>query len=84
MELYKWRWPEAEPITVRIKQIQLEQVHTFPIISVTALQTDPTFSALYCQDTAKSTFDVRTQTSRIDLNRAGAGLMEIVSEPDIR
>ncbi|KJA29670.1 hypothetical protein HYPSUDRAFT_60527 [Hypholoma sublateritium FD-334 SS-4] len=52
--------PEAEPITVRIKQIQLEQ------------------------DTAKSTFDARTQTSRIDLNRAGAGLMEIVSEPDIR
>ncbi|KDR84118.1 hypothetical protein GALMADRAFT_111334 [Galerina marginata CBS 339.88] len=36
------------------------------------------------QDTAKSTFNPRTLTSHIDLNRAGAGLMEIVSEPDIR
>ncbi|KAF9478677.1 Glutamyl-tRNA amidotransferase B subunit [Pholiota conissans] len=36
------------------------------------------------QDTAKSTFNPRTRTSRIDLNRAGAGLMEIVSEPDMR
>ena len=36
------------------------------------------------KDTAKSTFMPRTQTSHIDLNRAGVGLMEIVSEPDIR
>ncbi|KAG6813033.1 hypothetical protein H0H92_014567 [Tricholoma furcatifolium] len=36
------------------------------------------------QDTAKSTFHPRTLTSRIDLNRAGTGLMEIVSEPDLR
>ncbi|KAG5648737.1 hypothetical protein DXG03_000084 [Asterophora parasitica] len=36
------------------------------------------------QDTAKSTFHPRTRTSFIDLNRAGTGLMEIVSEPDIR
>ncbi|KAG6844528.1 hypothetical protein H0H87_006184 [Tephrocybe sp. NHM501043] len=36
------------------------------------------------QDTAKSTFIPRTQTSHIDLNRAGTGLMEIVSEPDLR
>ncbi|KAF8638583.1 hypothetical protein AX17_002125 [Amanita inopinata Kibby_2008] len=36
------------------------------------------------QDTAKSIFDPRTRTSRIDLNRAGAGLMEIVTEPDMR
>ncbi|KAF9534608.1 glutamyl-tRNA amidotransferase [Crepidotus variabilis] len=36
------------------------------------------------QDTAKSTFNSRTQTSNIDLNRAGTGLMEIVSEPDLR
>ncbi|KAF9559669.1 glutamyl-tRNA amidotransferase, partial [Agrocybe pediades] len=48
------------PITVRIKQIQLEQ------------------------DTAKSTFDSRSSRSQIDLNRAGTGLMEIVSEPDMR
>ncbi|KAG5654231.1 hypothetical protein H0H81_005918 [Sphagnurus paluster] len=36
------------------------------------------------QDTAKSTFNPRTRTSHIDLNRAGTGLMEIVSEPDLR
>ncbi|KAF9450937.1 Glutamyl-tRNA amidotransferase subunit B, mitochondrial [Macrolepiota fuliginosa MF-IS2] len=36
------------------------------------------------QDTAKSTFNPRTQTSHIDLNRAGTGLMEIVSEADLR
>ncbi|KXN89467.1 Glutamyl-tRNA(Gln) amidotransferase subunit B, mitochondrial [Leucoagaricus sp. SymC.cos] len=36
------------------------------------------------QDTAKSTFVSRTRTSHIDLNRAGTGLMEIVSEADLR
>ncbi|KAF5363870.1 hypothetical protein D9756_000292 [Leucocoprinus leucothites] len=36
------------------------------------------------QDTAKSTFVPRTRTSHIDLNRAGTGLMEIVSEADLR
>ncbi|KAA1466549.1 Glutamyl-tRNA amidotransferase B subunit [Dentipellis sp. KUC8613] len=36
------------------------------------------------QDTAKSTFDPRRRLSSIDLNRAGTGLMEIVSRPDMR
>ncbi|KAI0797079.1 Glutamyl-tRNA-Gln amidotransferase B subunit [Abortiporus biennis] len=36
------------------------------------------------QDTGKSTFDARHHLSAIDLNRAGTGLMEIVSEPDMR
>ncbi|TFK28925.1 glutamyl-tRNA amidotransferase [Coprinopsis marcescibilis] len=36
------------------------------------------------QDTAKSTFNPRTLTSQIDLNRAGTGLMEIVTLPDLR
>ncbi|KAK2465978.1 hypothetical protein APHAL10511_001619 [Amanita phalloides] len=36
------------------------------------------------QDTAKSTLNPRRRISRIDLNRAGAGLMEIVTEPDMR
>ncbi|TCD67512.1 hypothetical protein EIP91_012317 [Steccherinum ochraceum] len=36
------------------------------------------------QDTGKSTFDSRRHISSIDLNRAGTGLMEIVSEPDMR
>lgn len=36
------------------------------------------------QDTGKSTFDPRRKLSSIDLSRAGAGLMEIVSEPDLR
>ncbi|TBU33054.1 Glutamyl-tRNA amidotransferase B subunit [Dichomitus squalens] len=36
------------------------------------------------QDTGKSTSYPRTRTTAIDLNRAGMGLMEIVSEPDMR
>ncbi|KAG2013155.1 glutamyl-tRNA(Gln) amidotransferase [Coprinopsis cinerea AmutBmut pab1-1] len=36
------------------------------------------------QDTAKSTFNPRTLSSHIDLNRAGTGLMEIVTLPDLR
>ncbi|VDB97129.1 unnamed protein product [Peniophora sp. CBMAI 1063] len=36
------------------------------------------------QDTAKTTFDPRRRMSSIDLNRAGTGLMEIVSKPDMR
>ncbi|TFY74677.1 hypothetical protein EWM64_g9335 [Hericium alpestre] len=36
------------------------------------------------QDTAKSTFEPRRRQSAIDLNRAGTGLMEIVSMPDMR
>ncbi|PCH40967.1 hypothetical protein WOLCODRAFT_150998 [Wolfiporia cocos MD-104 SS10] len=36
------------------------------------------------QDTGKSTFDPLQGLSSIDLNRAGTGLMEIVSEPDMR
>ncbi|CAL1700292.1 unnamed protein product [Somion occarium] len=36
------------------------------------------------QDTGKTTFDPRRRISTIDLNRAGTGLMEIVSEPDLR
>ena len=36
------------------------------------------------QDTAKTFFDARRHVSQIDLNRAGTGLMEIVSHPDMR
>ncbi|KAK7696254.1 hypothetical protein QCA50_000907 [Cerrena zonata] len=36
------------------------------------------------QDTGKTMFDPRRRVSSIDLNRAGTGLMEIVSEPDLR
>ncbi|KAF9236240.1 GatB/GatE catalytic domain-containing protein [Melanogaster broomeanus] len=36
------------------------------------------------QDTAKSTYDKRRRVTQVDLNRAGSGLMEIVSEPDMR
>ncbi|CAG8538052.1 14836_t:CDS:10 [Acaulospora colombiana] len=36
------------------------------------------------QDTGKSIHDVRPVMALIDLNRAGIGLMEIVTEPDIR
>jgi Asp-tRNA(Asn)/Glu-tRNA(Gln) amidotransferase B subunit len=41
------------------------------------------FSEIF-QDTAKSIFDPQSGVSLLDLNRAGAGLMEIVSEPDMR
>ncbi|KAG8218999.1 glutamyl-tRNA(Gln) amidotransferase subunit B [Butyriboletus roseoflavus] len=36
------------------------------------------------QDTAKSIFDARRRITQVDLNRAGSGLMEIVSEPEMR
>ncbi|KAH9045301.1 glutamyl-tRNA amidotransferase [Lactarius pseudohatsudake] len=36
------------------------------------------------QDTGKSMFDPRRRLLSIDLNRAGMGLMEIVSKPDLR
>ncbi|CAE6493091.1 unnamed protein product, partial [Rhizoctonia solani] len=36
------------------------------------------------QDTAKSTTPAHSEVTRIDLSRAGAPLMEIVSEPDMR
>ncbi|KIK67396.1 hypothetical protein GYMLUDRAFT_37509 [Collybiopsis luxurians FD-317 M1] len=36
------------------------------------------------QDTAKSVANPQTKTALIDLNRAGTGLLEIVTEPDLR
>ncbi len=36
------------------------------------------------EDAGKNIHDSRTSSSLIDLNRAGVGLLEIVSEPDIR
>ena len=36
------------------------------------------------QDTAKSSYSSVLEATQVDLNRAGAGLMEIVSEPDMR
>ncbi|RHZ82751.1 hypothetical protein Glove_103g10 [Diversispora epigaea] len=36
------------------------------------------------QDTGKSIYDIKPGFALIDLNRAGIGLMEIVTEPDIR
>ncbi|KAG9015844.1 hypothetical protein FRB93_012409 [Tulasnella sp. JGI-2019a] len=36
------------------------------------------------QDTGKTTFSDALKSTQVDLNRAGAGLMEIVSEPDMR
>ncbi|KAG9080235.1 hypothetical protein FRC06_006910, partial [Ceratobasidium sp. 370] len=36
------------------------------------------------QDTAKSTTAPHSEVTRVDLSRAGAALMEIVSEPDMR
>ncbi|KAM3585931.1 hypothetical protein VKS41_002469 [Umbelopsis sp. WA50703] len=50
----------AEPMQVRIEQVQLEQ------------------------DTGKSIHDMRPNMTLLDLNRAGAGLMEIVTKPDMR
>ncbi|KAI0722731.1 Glutamyl-tRNA amidotransferase B subunit [Earliella scabrosa] len=59
---------QLDDLSVGIKQIQLEQSRHAYII----------------QDTGKSTFMPRNRVTAIDLNRAGMGLMEIVSEPDMR
>lgn len=67
----------THPFRVRIKQIQLEQVCQL-------INPSRSINSILVQDTAKSTFVPRTRTSHIDLNRAGTGLMEIVSEPDLR
>ncbi|KAG8740636.1 hypothetical protein FRC10_004094 [Ceratobasidium sp. 414] len=40
--------------------------------------------AVQQEDTAKSTTTPHSEVTRIDLSRAGAALMEIVSEPDMR
>ena len=65
-------------VIVRIKQIQLEQVpHTLNASGNNVL-------LWHRQDTAKSVFDPRQHLSQIDLNRAGTGLVEIVSESDMR
>ncbi|TFY69182.1 hypothetical protein EVG20_g3256 [Dentipellis fragilis] len=64
-------------VSVRIEQIQLEQVDPLSHLYPQPL-------TLSQQDTAKSTFDPRRRLSSIDLNRAGTGLMEIVSRPDMR
>jgi len=36
------------------------------------------------QDTGKSLHDMRPGETLLDLNRAGTGLMEIVTKPDLR
>jgi len=71
--------PDSNPVKVRIKQIQLEQVchKHYNIVSYFK-------DSRSKQDTAKSTFNPRKHLSYINLNRAGTGLMEIVSEPDLR
>ena len=60
---------------VRIQQIQLEQA----CYLLQAVQT-----LTWIQDTAKSTFHPRSESTSIDLNRAGSALIEIVSHPDMR
>ena len=36
------------------------------------------------QDTAKTFYDVTPDTALLDLNRAGTGLIELVTHPDLR
>ena len=69
----------SRDVRVGITQIQLEQVRNASRRAPRIL-TSHTSS----QDTAKSIFDARRRITQVDLNRAGSGLMEIVSEPDMR
>ena len=70
-----------DDVRVGITQIQLEQVCSASRTRSTWILTSPIF---FFQDTAKSIFDARRRCTQVDLNRAGSGLMEIVSEPDMR
>lgn len=62
--------------TVGIEQVQLEQVLLIPVYC-------PVIIDVFPKDTAKTTKS-SSGTALIDLNRAGAGLLEIVSRPDMR
>jgi Asp-tRNA(Asn)/Glu-tRNA(Gln) amidotransferase B subunit len=68
-----------EDVRVHITQIQLEQV-----CSASRTRSTWMLTAHLFQDTAKSIVDARRRYTQVDLNRAGSGLMEIVSEPDMR
>lgn len=78
---------------VGIDQIQLEQVRHQPSLpparAGNGAHTQPDLvlrltCALLTQDTAKSTHDPDTGLTLVDLNRAGAALIEIVTQPDMR
>lgn len=58
-------------------QIQLEQVR------VSNISYDFSSLLISSQDTAKSSHNARAKVNQIDLNRAGTGLLEIVTEPDM-
>lgn len=70
------RMPNADNLRVRIEQIQLEQVRlTSPSLQLQLMN--------HAQDTAKSSHSPDTHLTSIDLNRAGAALIEIVTRPDM-
>ncbi|SAL96483.1 hypothetical protein [Absidia glauca] len=69
---------QREPVA-RGGQIQLTELDGLPkdvMVGIHQLQLE--------QDTGKSIHDMRPGQTLLDLNRAGTGLMEIVTKPDLR
>lgn len=64
-----------EPICQR-GQVEIMHDGISRVIGVTRIHME--------EDAGKNIHDSRTNSSLIDLNRAGVGLLEVVSEPDIR
>lgn len=66
--------------SVGIKQVQLEQVWRLQA----NMLLEPIFTYAMSQDTAKSVHDLSRNITKVDLNRAGVALLEIVSEPEMK
>ncbi|KAI9139181.1 Aspartyl/glutamyl-tRNA amidotransferase subunit B [Paraphysoderma sedebokerense] len=68
--------PLASDGFIKLSSFELPELQKDLVVRIEQIQLE--------QDTGKSYHDVHPEYSLIDLNRAGMGLMEIVTKPDIR